>query len=212
VIRKLTTDKRKSVDASGEVGRLYDRVVDWLYERQNSQHARGYARRLRRMVEESDPKAESIFTQECLSLAHEAEGDLEQAIRHRENEIRLIFRLHEFAQGQDATHADFLFGQYSYEDLRDRLHLLAALYHASGKLDKAIRILQESKVLCEKHGIEFDWEDVLQEYLTEQQNPYNTSWATIVYVPVMVIGGDVNFRFQSSQISPKAVFSSSARH
>jgi ATP/maltotriose-dependent transcriptional regulator MalT len=165
----LSTDERKSDDAAREVGHLYDMAVDWLYERQNPSRARRYTNRLRQLVQTSDPNAESIFTQECLSLAHEADGDLAQAIRHRENEILLIHRLHKLAQGRDKAHADFLLGQYDGADLRDRLYLLATLYRASGNLDQAISSLQECRNLCRERRLKFDWEVTLQNYLVEEQ-------------------------------------------
>jgi hypothetical protein len=56
-----------------------------------------------------------------------------------------------------------------YADLSDRLDLLAVLYHDNGDTDKAMRTILESKRLCEKHGVEFDGEDILQEYLKEKK-------------------------------------------
>ncbi len=43
------------------------------------------------------------------------------------------------------------------------------LYHDSGDLDKALEALQESKRLCEEHGVKFDGDDILQEYLRERK-------------------------------------------
>jgi hypothetical protein len=155
---------------TNQIDRLYDKLVDGLYIHQEISQVKQYAPRLKQLIKQWDSRAESIFAQECLSLAYEAEGDSEQAILHRVNEIRLIRRLHELAQGQDAAHADFLLKQYSYEDLSVRLDLLAILYHESGDLGKAISTLQESKQLCRDHRIKFEGEEILREYQEEQPN------------------------------------------
>jgi len=47
---------------------------------------------------------------------------------------------------------------------------VAVLYRDSGNLDNAIRALHESKQLCEKHGLKFDGEDILQECLEENKD------------------------------------------
>jgi hypothetical protein len=107
--------------------------------------------------------AENIFIEECRSLVCEAKGDLGNAIKHRENEIRLIRRLHEISQGTESE--AYVFSQYDYADLSERLDILAMLYHAIGSLDKSISTLEESRQLCQIHGIDFDGQDILQEYL-----------------------------------------------
>ncbi len=101
-------------------------------------------------------------------MVHEGKGDLANAIKHRENEVRLIRRLHKLTRSTPS--ADYIFGQYSLSDLRDRLNLLAMLYHDQGHLDRALEALQESKKFCIQHGIPFDGEDLLQEYLQESKS------------------------------------------
>ncbi len=56
---------------------------------------------------------------------------------------------------------------YGYDDLSDRMDLLAILYHDAGKTDRAISLLEESRALCESHGILFDGADVYEEYQQE---------------------------------------------
>src|SRR5262249_41037275 len=63
---------------------------------------------------------------------------------------------------------DAVLEDYGYGDLSDRLDLLATLYHDRGDLDRAISTLLESEELCKKHGVEFDGEDILREYLEEK--------------------------------------------
>jgi hypothetical protein len=158
----VPTDTRESLD------RLYSELVHALYHRQDRRRARQLAGRLERVLRETDPKAKAIFVEECRSLIQEAKGNLAEAIRHREREIRLIRRLH--ALTRNTADADFALGQYSYADLSDRLDLLAMLYRANGNLGKAIRTLKKSEKLCAAQGIKFDGGDILQDYLQEQRD------------------------------------------
>jgi hypothetical protein len=170
------TDRRKFADASEEIGYLYDKLIYWLYLRQDSRRARPFADRLEQRLAAASQEPESIFAEECRSLVHEAKGDLANAMKHREREIRLIRRLHQLAQ--NAAEADFIFRQYSYADLSDRLDLLAVLYHDSGRLDKALGTLQESRQLCEQHGIPFDGQDLFDEYQEEKETDTDISVLT----------------------------------
>src|SRR5436190_18750971 len=131
-------DEGKLARTSNQISRLYDRLVYWLYERQDASRARSLASQMKNLLAKN-PKLESIFNCECSSLVHEASGDLDSAIKDRKKEIRLIRRLHQRAQNKPG--ASFVFGQYDYADLRDRLDLLAMLYHDRGDLDKGIRTL-----------------------------------------------------------------------
>jgi tetratricopeptide (TPR) repeat protein len=160
--------RRKFANTWDEIGYLYDKLLYWLYQREDAGKARPYAERLAKLLRKATPNHEAIFGEECWSLVYETKGDLRRAIEHRENEVRLIRRLHELAR--NATQPEVVLKDYGYDDLSDRLDLLATLYHASGDLDKAITTLQESKKLCEAHGIKFDGEDMLQEYLEEKRN------------------------------------------
>src|SRR6516225_2732871 len=144
-------DRRKFADAWDEVGYLYDKLLFWLYQRQHARKARPFAERLGKLLPTVAPQHDAIFSEECWSLVFEANGDLPSAIQHRENETRLIRHLH--AITQNAPHLRLATKGYGYDDLSHRLDLLAVLYHDSGNLGKAIRTLQESKQLCEKHGI-----------------------------------------------------------
>jgi hypothetical protein len=161
--------RRKFANDWDEIGYLYDKLLYWLYEREEGKKARPYAERLGRLLRKADPPAhEAIFGEECWSLVYETEGDIPKAIEHRENEVRLIRRLHEISR--NTPHKDLVLKGYGYDDLSDRLDLLATLYHDSGRLNKAIEILKESKRLCKAHGMKFDGEDILQEYLEEKRS------------------------------------------
>jgi tetratricopeptide (TPR) repeat protein len=154
------SDQRKFAHVSEEMGYLYDKLVYWLYQRQDVPRARTFADRLASVLRSSGPEMETIFAEECRSLVYEAKGNLAKAIEHRENEIRLIRRLHQLELHRATAH--FVLSQYSYVDLGDRLDLLAVLYHGRGNLEKAISTLQESKELCEKNNVKFDGQDLLR--------------------------------------------------
>jgi hypothetical protein len=159
--------RRKFATEWEEIGYLYDKLLYWLYRRADEGRARPYADRLERILRKVDPGQEAIFGEECRSLAREAKKDFPGAIEHRENEIRLIQRLHKASRGMPYEKA--MLDDYGHDDLSDRLDLLATLYHATGDLAKAIKLLKESKKLCARHGVPFDGEDLLQEYLEERR-------------------------------------------
>ncbi len=151
-----------------KLNRLYDQLSKSLDKAPGSARTLVLANRFETALSKSNENdTGAIFAQECRSLISEARGDLQGAIGHREEEIRLIRRLHEISRNTPTQH--FAFGQYSYQDLCDNLGMLATLYRNSGELDKAVRTLKEAKQLCQDNGIEFDSEDILREYLEEQQ-------------------------------------------
>jgi len=155
-----------------EISYVYDKVLYWLYERESKARARPFAARLTRLLSEADPRQESILGQECRSLICESNNDLPGAIKHRKNEIRLIRRLREISIGTPTE--EYVLNGYGYDDLSDRLDLLAVLYHDNGDLDKAIATLHESKQLCHEHGIDFDGADLLRDYLEVRRNTDTT--------------------------------------
>jgi hypothetical protein len=162
-------DRRKFADARDEAEYLYHKLLYWLYEREDPARARAFAERLARLLSRVSPDHGAIFPEECWSLICEARGDLPGAIKHRENEIQLMKRLHKISR--DSPQREEILRLHGYDDLSDRLDLLAVLYHDSGQLVRAIDTLQESKRLCALHGIAFDSEDLLQEYLEEKAAP-----------------------------------------
>jgi hypothetical protein len=165
---KAPPDRRKFADERDQIDYLYHKLLYWLYEREDKVRACAFAERLAQLLSQTSPGRDAIFPEECRSLICEASEDLPGAIKHRENEVRLIKRLHEVSRGTQQQ--DHVFGLYGYDNLSDRLDLLAVLYHDSGALDKAIGTLLESKRLCIKHGIKFDGRDILQEYLDEKKS------------------------------------------
>jgi hypothetical protein len=162
---KTPSSRRSFANEWDEIDYLYEKMLYWLYDRGNPRQARPFADRLECLLNKAAAGPETIFGEECRSLISELKGDLPAAIKHRENEIRLMKELHQLAAGTPGK--DLVLGRYDYGDLSDRLDLLAVLYHNSGELDRAISTLQESKQLCEAHGIPFYGRDILEAYLAE---------------------------------------------
>jgi hypothetical protein len=159
--------RRKFAGPWDEIRYLYDKLLYWLYQREAAGKARPYAERLERLLARADPDQQAILGAECRSLIYETKGDYPNAIRQREREIRLIRRLQELARND--PNETFILNGYGYSDLSDRLDLLATLYHGSGKLDDAIGTLTQSRQLCKTHGVKFDGNDLLREYLREKK-------------------------------------------
>ncbi len=159
-------DRRKFADDRDKDEYLYHKLLYWLYERHDAARARAFAERLARLLSRASRSDEAIVPEECRSLICEARGDLPGAIKHRENEIRLMKRLH--AISRTSPQREDLLRLHGYGDLSDRLDLLAVLYHESGQQDRAIATLQDSKRLCEESGIAFDGEDLLRDYVRER--------------------------------------------
>ncbi|HET6883726.1 MAG TPA: hypothetical protein VFI31_26465 [Pirellulales bacterium] len=163
---KPPLQRRKFANDWDEIEYLYQKLLYWLYEREDPAKAATYADRLEQLLLSVDPRHESILGEECWSLIYETRGDIAKAIEHRENEIRLMRRLHELTR--DAAENSLALEGRGLGHLSDRLDLLAMLYHDRGEVDRAISLLRESKQLCQAHGIEFDGQDILDEYLQER--------------------------------------------
>ncbi len=157
--------QRKFHGAWDEIDYLRMKILDWFYGRGNRRKAMPFCARLEALLEKTPDAHEAILGEECWSLICEVRGDLARAIAYREREIELIKRLHRISVNTPGR--DFVLRGYDYSDLSDRLDLLAGLYHDAGDLAKAIRILKDSRQLCRRHGIPFDGEDMLREYLAE---------------------------------------------
>jgi hypothetical protein len=160
--------RRKFSNGREEIDYLYHKLLYWLYEREDQARARYFADRLARLLPKVAPGHDAILPEECWSLICEAREDLSGAIQHRENEVHLIKRLHEISR--NTPHEEDVLRLYGHDDLSDRLDLLATLYHDGGDLDKALNTLRESKELCKKHGIQFDGQDIQEEYLKEKRS------------------------------------------
>jgi tetratricopeptide (TPR) repeat protein len=149
------------------INRLYHQLSRSIDTRPNSARTLALADHLEAALSEHGEKTiGAIFAKECRSLISEAKGDLDNAIKHREDEIRLIRHLHDISQHTPGE--TLAFNQYGFGDLQDRLELLAVLYHDNGQFEKALSKLNEAKQLCLQHDLQFDAEDILREYSDER--------------------------------------------
>ena len=156
----VTSDRARKFRKIDDV---YHQLLHWYYDRQNLAKARPIARRLERLLSEVSSDQQTILGEGAWSLVLECKGDLLGAIQRRENEIQLIKRLLQIAS--KAPDPQAILKHYDYSDLGDRLDLLAILYHDAGNLEQALKVLRQSKLLCENHGIPFDGKDLLEDYL-----------------------------------------------
>ena len=157
--------RRKFAGHWDEIDYLYHKLLYWFYECGDRRQAKPYGDRLERLLDEFCPDDHVIVPEECRSLICEVRGDLPGAIKHRENEIRLIKRLHRISQNTPSR--NFALSQYDYSDLSDRLDLLATLYHEAAKPKRALRTLEESKHLCTTHGLMFAGQGLMRECLRQ---------------------------------------------
>lgn len=162
---EIIRTQRKFHSAWDEIGYLRIKILDWFYGRGSRRKALPFCDRLEELLEKTPHAHEAVLGEECWSLICEVRGDLSGAIAHREREIELMKKLLRIAAKH--PHRDFICRDRDYPDLSDRLDLLAILYHDAGDLQKAIQVLKESRRLCQRHGIPFDGEDVLRDYLAE---------------------------------------------
>jgi hypothetical protein len=167
--RRQSSQTSGSPELTEDVESLYLDLVRDFYEKGDRQRARKTASKLEAIFAREPDLANSIRGEEIRSLIAELNGNLGEAIRRRESEIRKILELHSLAWGKPSW--DFVFRQYDYSDLSDRLDLLAALYANAADWEQATATLRESKDYCEGHGIPFDGQDLLDEFEEERASP-----------------------------------------
>src|SRR5262245_34311923 len=151
-----------------EIEDLYHKLLYWFYDRGNRRNALKYCDRLEELLRQEAPDHQAILGEECWSLLHEAKGELSKAIAYRENEIRLIKKLRRISIGTPS--GAFVLDRYGPSDLCDRLYLLAVLYHEAGDLETALRVVRRSKRYCAAHGIPFEGDDLLRDYMAERRS------------------------------------------
>jgi len=159
-----TTSKRLRSRPQAHEDDIEDLYIDFLrafYEDHNRKLAREIAKRLEYTLRAHPQLDGSIRAEEIRSLLAELRGDFDEAIRSRESEIRKIFELHSLSLNGPSR--DFILQQYGFSDIGDRLDLLASLYADKGDIERAVRVLFESKHFCEAHRIPFDGQDLLNE-------------------------------------------------
>jgi hypothetical protein len=160
--KKMRRNPNGACQGDDEIEALYQELLVAFYEDENVEAARAIASRLEAALSNRPEVADSIRAEEIRSITAELQGDLAEAIRYRQREIRMIHELHRLTQ--DTAAREYVMRQYDYSDLSDRLDLLAILYADQGDYQRAVSTLQESKQLCESHQIEFDGQDLLDEF------------------------------------------------
>jgi hypothetical protein len=159
---KAAVKRRQPVDGAHDIDELYSELLHLFYDEEDRVGATTVARRLEAALAARPDFAGSIRAEEVRALLAELRGDLAEASRSREAEIRKILELHLLAVNTPSW--PFVLRQYDYSDLSDRLDLLAILYAEQGDLDRAVATLLESKQLCESHQVPFDGKDLLRDF------------------------------------------------
>jgi hypothetical protein len=159
---KIKNKQNDRVRDGDNIEPLYLKFLRAFYEREDRAAAAEIAKKLESALRRQPKLARSIRGEEIRSLLAELRGDLTEAIRSRESEIRKIFELHSLSRSTPSW--DYVLRKYNFTDLSDRLDLLAGLYAEQGDLRRAVDTLHESKQFCTAHGIAFDGQELLNEY------------------------------------------------
>jgi tetratricopeptide (TPR) repeat protein len=155
------------VEGADKLDKLYDKLLYWLYERQQPRRARAYAHQLQGILARCETDVGRIFASELWSLVYEGLGNIPEAIKQRRREIHLIRRLHRIAKNR--PYERLVHGQYNDTDLRDRLIILAMLHYDGGDVDQAIKALEEARAFCRERGIRFGAMQLLRDYEKDKQ-------------------------------------------
>ncbi len=148
-----------------DIDALYVELLDRYFDRGDRRGAARTAARLESALAADPDASGSIRGDEIRSLIAELRGEIAEAIRFRESEIRKILELHSMAR--DTPSWPFVLRRYDFGDVGDRLDLLANLYAKSGDRERAIATLEESKLFCQFHRVPFDGQDMLDELRRE---------------------------------------------
>lgn len=165
---KIPRNRRELGGSDDGIESLYHELLRAFYELEDRPRSREVADRLAEKLAASPTIAKSIFGEEIRSLLAELDGDLDEAIRSREGEVRKILELQSMSRGTPGW--SYVARKYNDADLSDRLDLLAMLYAEQGDLSRAITILKESENYCRSHEIPFDGKDLLEEYERQLQD------------------------------------------
>jgi hypothetical protein len=156
-------DKQGTTGLEADLEDLYLRFLHAFYEDDDREQSLLIAERLEAELASRPDFAESIRGDEIRSLLAELRGDFASAIHNRREEIRKIRELHSLVQGTPGW--AYVFRQYDFRDISDRLDLLAVLHTHLDDYPEAVKVLNESKAFCASHEIPFDGEDLLEEFV-----------------------------------------------
>jgi hypothetical protein len=142
--------QRRFANGWGELDYICKKIRFWLYERKQKAKAVRFLDRLARILRELPENNIAIIREEGLALLHQLKGEVDDAIAHREREIRLTERLHKEAQSHDDTTRAYMLRDRETIDLQERRAILEAL-----KKDEAQR--HKPKQPKKNRGIEAPW-------------------------------------------------------
>ena len=160
-------NRRKFYHEWDAIKYYYHKALYWYYNRHDRAKALRFCDPLEKLLQEHTAEHQAILGEAAWSLLYEVKGELSKAVHYRESEIKQIKRLWEISIGTPSE--EIALQGYGASDLSDRYDLLAILYHDADNLDKALSLLQESKQLCQTHGVRFDGKDLVRDYLAEQK-------------------------------------------
>src|SRR5262249_40617941 len=119
---KVSNNRQKATTEEDETEVLYHELLHWFFEEEDRERALAVATRLEAALGHRPDVGASIRGEEIRSLLAELRGDLVEAIRSRESEIRKILELHSMAVNTPSWAC--VLRQYDFSDISDRLDLL----------------------------------------------------------------------------------------
>lgn len=132
--KKQQTMSAASSDAElwGTLDHLCNKARYWLYERKQRPRASRYADRLECALHKLPENNMAIIREEGLALLFELRGRIDEAIVHRQREIRLMEQLHDEARSLDyvASTRKYMLRGRDQAALRNRRGILASLQQA----------------------------------------------------------------------------------
>jgi len=155
------TKPSKLAKTPKQIEDLYIELLDALYEQASLELARPIADQIEMLLRKDSRYEGSIQLEEIRSLIAESRGEMGEAIRCREREIRKILELHNLASS--GPEREYVLKKYDHTDVSDRFDILSTLYADSGDLRQAVETLRDSKSYCKAHDVPFAGDDLLQE-------------------------------------------------
>ena len=120
---------KKSTPKKSDLRSLYLEFLKRFYQKGDRAAAKKLAVRLEAALAASPEDTAAIRGDEIRSLLAELRGDHEEAARCRETEIRRILELHSLVV--NTKDWDYVSRRYDFNDVSDRLDILALLYESS---------------------------------------------------------------------------------
>jgi hypothetical protein len=155
-------NRRKFRHAWDEAVYVYHKLAYWSHDRQDRSTTCRYAKRLEKLLRSLPDNMEAIVGAMGWAIICELKGDMENGIAHRERIVKAIHRAQArspndvFIAALRPLYTAVVYGR------------LAELYVETGRPRQAIRVLRRSKAFCEKYGIEFQCQNMLDRLLREQ--------------------------------------------